>query len=130
MIIDPIDLTVTYLSVQPELIDIADEIGADLVGHVLNTPGIEINISPNSRRVVRDKMDRWALVLNYYGPDKRSVANLAFTTREILLERMPATRLNGVTVSDVEENHAPHDFSDPVSNEQRYIHLVSLYCYK
>jgi hypothetical protein len=128
MIIDPLDLIISWLRQQPELTAIA--IGADLVGHTQGESAIVIEISPLSRRMVRDKMDRWELTFNYYGADKRTVAQLSGKAREILLERLPALHINGVTVTDVEESHAPYDFSDPTSNEQRYLHLVSLYCYK
>lgn len=128
MIIDPLDLVISWLRLQPELSGVA--IGVDLVGHTTGDSAIVVDISPLSRRVVRDKMDRWELTFSYYGADKRTVAQLSGKAREILLERLPATRINGVTVTDVQENHAPYDFSDSTSNEQRYLHLVSLYCYK
>lgn len=119
-------MVIDYLKAQPSLAGVP--ILADLVGHEVNTPAVHVMLGSGGR-VVRDKMDRWNMSIKYYGPDKQATFALARKVRRIMLENLPAVRISGAVISDVQEGHAPSDFSDQVTGEQIFLHLVSLFVY-
>lgn len=127
MKVDPLALLVGYLKAQPELAGI--KVSVDLVGHITGQRLVHVELMPGGQRIVRDRMDMFNFAINYYGADKRDASALAWDVREILIERLPATRISNYVVSDVEEDSIPYDFPDDFSDEQRFLHLLSIYVY-
>lgn len=128
MKIDALTLLIAYLRQQPELVDVP--VSADLFGHDMGAKTIEVELLPGGHRAIRSKADARSFAINTFGPDKLWVNDMAGTVQEILLDRLPGTRLNDVVVSDVVESSAPYCLPDSVTGEERYLHLVSLFLYK
>lgn len=122
---DPLELLVGWLRAQP---DITVPVADDLTGHNPGDPLIMVDIA-GGYETIRNVMDRWDVVIHYHGPDNAAIRALALNTRKILLNRLPASRVGAVVVSDVTEGHAPSNNTDPQTGEQRYLHIISVFLY-
>lgn len=120
---DPTELLIHWLRLRPE---ISCPVASDQFGHNAGDPLIMIDMA-GGFQMVRDVMDRWDMVIHYYGPDKSSVAQLAKVVRPLLLKTLRAERVEEVVVLDVLERHAPSNNPDPLTGEQRYLHGISVF---
>ncbi|WP_433434500.1 hypothetical protein [Nonomuraea sp. CA-141351] len=123
--IDPVEVAITFL--KPRLSGVA--VSGSLVGHATNSRRLVVTLIGGTREV-RNRLDRWRLDFDAYGPDKRAALQVALTAREFLLEEMPGRTVGGVVVADVSEELGPSDISDPVSREQRFVFSHAIYLYR
>ncbi|MEU1881889.1 hypothetical protein ABZ470_31705 [Streptosporangium sp. NPDC020072] len=105
-------------------------VGSDLKGHRPGDRAVEVVLEPGGRRVVQNRLDRFTFTLNHYAASKEAASNQAFAAREYLLEVLPGLTFPPVAVDEVTELDAPFDLSDEDSQEQRFIHRISLYVYE
>ncbi|MEU4579976.1 hypothetical protein [Nonomuraea sp. NPDC023979] len=124
MTIDPVEVALTFL--KPRLPGIA--VSGSLVGHATHGRHLVVTLV-GGRREVRNRLDRWALDFDAYGPDKRGALQLALTARAALLEELPGRAVGGAVVADVVEDLGPSDISDSVSREHRFVFSHALYLY-
>ncbi|MEV0823850.1 hypothetical protein [Nonomuraea rubra] len=124
MIYDPIEVAITFL--KPRLPGIA--VSGSLIGHATHGRSLVVTLLGGTREV-RNRLDRWRLDFNAYGPDKRAALRIALTARAALLEDMPGREVGDVVVADVSEELGPSDISDPVSREHRFVFSHAIYLY-
>lgn len=128
MNINPIPFLIDRIRTMPALDGVM--VSSDLMEHRLGERAVVLALVPGGKRVIRDRMDAFRFILNYYGASKEEASDLAFTVREYLLEDLPDSAHSGVAVNEVEEDDLPWDFDDPESREQRFIHRITIFLYE
>lgn len=104
-------------------------VSSDLMAHRVGDLAVVVTMEPGGKRVVRNRMDAFRFSISHYGPSKGSASDLAFLVREFLLEGLAGTAYEEIAVSEVEEDDAPFESPDEESDEQRYIHRITIYLY-
>lgn len=123
MIYDPLEVGLTFL--RSSITDVP--IAADLVGHSTSSPRLVVSVTGGGV-AVRNRLDRVALDIDAYGPNKGAALGLAMRARNAFLSG-PGWSDGTVAFAETTEELFPQDLADPTSREQRFVGSYSIFVY-